>query len=156
MSECAICLDPIVTEEKPMLPCTHVFHGRCLVRWLALTPECPTCRAHVTRTPVELILQRTKDDLLFDAFRELRRTPSACLTSLFPKGSIYEAALTRALAVFSAVDDEDRRENLAMMLFYLHIGGDTRASPAAKEPSGKTAMAIARGLVRWSTTGCLK
>ncbi|CAM9740701.1 unnamed protein product [Phaeothamnion confervicola] len=45
--ECAICynaVDPSL-EDYMITPCDHVFHEACLVRWMQIKMECPTCRA---------------------------------------------------------------------------------------------------------------
>ncbi|KAL6619165.1 hypothetical protein ACP70R_034304 [Stipagrostis hirtigluma subsp. patula] len=45
-SECAICLAEFARGEPVrVLPrCGHGFHARCIDRWLAARPTCPTCR----------------------------------------------------------------------------------------------------------------
>ncbi|CAN6337478.1 unnamed protein product [Urochloa humidicola] len=45
-SECAICLAAFARGEAVrVLPrCSHGFHARCIDRWLAARPTCPTCR----------------------------------------------------------------------------------------------------------------
>jgi E3 ubiquitin-protein ligase ATL10/75/76/77/78 len=45
-SECAICLAEFARGEAVrVLPrCNHGFHARCIDRWLAARPTCPTCR----------------------------------------------------------------------------------------------------------------
>ncbi|XP_006654465.2 RING-H2 finger protein ATL72-like [Oryza brachyantha] len=45
-SECAICLTEFARgEQLRVLPrCNHGFHPRCIDRWLAARPTCPTCR----------------------------------------------------------------------------------------------------------------
>ena len=43
--ECAICMAPAGKARR--LLCGHVFHKKCLVRWLGRSPTCPTCRASV-------------------------------------------------------------------------------------------------------------
>lgn len=47
---CVLCMECILDNDVSMaLPCGHVFHGTedCLLRWLALVPQCPLCRARV-------------------------------------------------------------------------------------------------------------
>merc|ERR1711871_890909 len=50
--ECVICREPM-TEGK-VLDCGHVFHFRCIRKWLAYPqgdfPRCPHCRARITVT----------------------------------------------------------------------------------------------------------
>ncbi|XP_062181674.1 RING-H2 finger protein ATL72-like [Phragmites australis] len=45
-SECAICLAEFARGDRVrVLPrCNHGFHARCIDRWLAARPTCPTCR----------------------------------------------------------------------------------------------------------------
>ena len=45
-AECAICLAEFARgEQVRVLPrCNHGFHARCIDRWLAARPTCPTCR----------------------------------------------------------------------------------------------------------------
>ncbi|KAL9242029.1 hypothetical protein vseg_016074 [Gypsophila vaccaria] len=51
-ARCVICLDEIMTRsEAARLPCSHVFHGECLVNMVAkggTTPACPLCRFELT------------------------------------------------------------------------------------------------------------
>jgi E3 ubiquitin-protein ligase ATL10/75/76/77/78 len=48
-SECAICLAEFARGDRVrVLPrCNHGFHARCIDRWLAARPTCPTCRQPV-------------------------------------------------------------------------------------------------------------
>ncbi|KAG6716477.1 hypothetical protein I3842_04G050900 [Carya illinoinensis] len=42
---CAICKDSIVVKEKVRrLPCSHYYHGDCIVPWLSIRNTCPVCR----------------------------------------------------------------------------------------------------------------
>ncbi|GJN14525.1 hypothetical protein PR202_gb01364 [Eleusine coracana subsp. coracana] len=45
-SQCAICLAEFARGDRVrLLPrCNHGFHARCIDRWLAARPTCPTCR----------------------------------------------------------------------------------------------------------------
>ncbi|GMJ04025.1 hypothetical protein HRI_004071700 [Hibiscus trionum] len=43
--DCAICLDGLTSGCKAKrMPCSHVFHGDCIVHWLGISNFCPTCR----------------------------------------------------------------------------------------------------------------
>lgn len=63
-SECAICLSEFVRgEHVRVLPaCNHGFHVRCIDRWLAARPTCPTCRNSLFGTCVPVAVA-TGDDI---------------------------------------------------------------------------------------------
>ncbi|GAB4845517.1 hypothetical protein Ancab_038922 [Ancistrocladus abbreviatus] len=47
---CAICLEELTGkeekgEEVQRLPCFHVFHGGCILKWLKRSDRCPLCRS---------------------------------------------------------------------------------------------------------------
>ena len=45
---CSICLNEIVTDYM-RLPCGHVYHTSCIMRWKKIKQQCPYCRlAHHT------------------------------------------------------------------------------------------------------------
>jgi hypothetical protein len=48
-AQCSICLGPVREGEKVRrLPaCGHLFHARCVDKWLRAHPTCPLCRAAV-------------------------------------------------------------------------------------------------------------
>lgn len=42
---CAICRDEVIAEEKVRkLPCSHCYHGDCILPWLNIRNTCPVCR----------------------------------------------------------------------------------------------------------------
>ncbi|XP_058752406.1 E3 ubiquitin-protein ligase CIP8-like [Vicia villosa] len=42
---CAICKDEVMAEEKVRkLPCSHCYHGDCILPWLNIRNTCPVCR----------------------------------------------------------------------------------------------------------------
>ena len=46
--ECVICFSPVDTANKQecmLTPCSHLYHTRCLERWMAVKLECPCCRS---------------------------------------------------------------------------------------------------------------
>jgi len=46
--DCPICLSPIVRKDMCTTPCSHVYHTRCLNRWLRRgSTTCPTCRGTI-------------------------------------------------------------------------------------------------------------
>ena len=43
--QCCICLEPLIKGKKErMLPCTHLFHRKCISKWLKIKRECPICK----------------------------------------------------------------------------------------------------------------
>ncbi|KAJ8772182.1 hypothetical protein K2173_027359 [Erythroxylum novogranatense] len=42
---CAVCKDEInIGERAKQLPCTHRYHGECILPWLGIRNTCPVCR----------------------------------------------------------------------------------------------------------------
>ncbi|KAK4271878.1 hypothetical protein QN277_020506 [Acacia crassicarpa] len=42
---CAVCKDEIIWKEKVRrLPCSHFYHGDCIMPWLSIRNTCPVCR----------------------------------------------------------------------------------------------------------------
>ena len=42
---CMICLEELSGgSEATVMPCSHVFHGSCIIRWLKQSHVCPICR----------------------------------------------------------------------------------------------------------------
>jgi hypothetical protein len=47
-AKCVICVDDMAAGEKvSVLPCSHFFHGDCVLPWLKLHNTCPVCRRSV-------------------------------------------------------------------------------------------------------------
>lgn len=47
---CSICLEDFHTAEKVTeLPCSHVFHRPCIIRWLESSNSCPLCRCQLDK-----------------------------------------------------------------------------------------------------------
>lgn len=62
-SECPICYESIIKKECKKLKCNHLFHKRCIDRWLGEMHKdtCPTCRAVIkTRRPRQ-VAQRNEE-----------------------------------------------------------------------------------------------
>ncbi|KAK9995997.1 hypothetical protein SO802_020683 [Lithocarpus litseifolius] len=45
IQECSICLEEFQTGfEVTRMPCSHVYHGKCIAKWLQTSHFCPLCR----------------------------------------------------------------------------------------------------------------
>ena len=45
VGECIICLEEFETgSELIRMPCSHVYHGHCILKWLQTNHTCPLCR----------------------------------------------------------------------------------------------------------------
>jgi len=45
--DCVICMNPVkfrAVHDRMVTPCNHFFHTKCLMRWMDIKQECPTCR----------------------------------------------------------------------------------------------------------------
>ncbi|RVW15461.1 E3 ubiquitin-protein ligase SIRP1 [Vitis vinifera] len=43
--DCSICLESLpIGLQVVRMPCSHVFHGDCIVKWLERSCHCPVCR----------------------------------------------------------------------------------------------------------------
>ncbi|KAK3198872.1 hypothetical protein Dsin_022287 [Dipteronia sinensis] len=48
---CAICQEEfLVGIEVTSLPCSHIYHGDCIVKWLRTSHCCPMCRFEMPST----------------------------------------------------------------------------------------------------------
>ncbi|OMO68891.1 Zinc finger, RING-type [Corchorus olitorius] len=48
--ECSICMEEFCNGEViALMPCEHVYHHSCIVRWLEMSHYCPLCRYQMPR-----------------------------------------------------------------------------------------------------------
>lgn len=58
---CAICKDEMnVGEKAKQLPCTHRYHGDCIVPWLRIRNTCPVCRHELPTDDAEYERRRNQ------------------------------------------------------------------------------------------------
>ncbi|XP_059654590.1 probable E3 ubiquitin-protein ligase RHY1A [Cornus florida] len=42
---CTICLEEFSDEQSIIrMPCSHIYHGECITKWLKMNHSCPLCR----------------------------------------------------------------------------------------------------------------
>ncbi len=52
---CIICLEDFKNREEIVtLPCTHIFHTKCIKDWLIEEKSCPICKFEITRESLGL------------------------------------------------------------------------------------------------------
>ncbi|KAK4883711.1 hypothetical protein RN001_007030 [Aquatica leii] len=44
---CSICFDKFKTSRTQRLSCEHMYHAKCISRWLSTNPSCPLCRTAI-------------------------------------------------------------------------------------------------------------
>lgn len=63
-TECAICKEEMGEgREACELPCRHLFHWACVLRWLEKRNTCPCCRHRLPTDDVRREIERLLDDL---------------------------------------------------------------------------------------------
>lgn len=48
METCSICLEEIKNDRYELLKCPHVYHKKCIIKWLEKSHTCPECRKVIT------------------------------------------------------------------------------------------------------------
>lgn len=52
-TKCLICLDEFQdSDELKTLPCLHIYHHKCVDRWLCTDNSCPVCKTPIGQVPV--------------------------------------------------------------------------------------------------------
>ncbi|KAH7528912.1 hypothetical protein FEM48_Zijuj05G0128100 [Ziziphus jujuba var. spinosa] len=58
---CAVCKDDIsIGEQAKQLPCSHRYHGDCIVPWLGIRNTCPVCRYELPTDDANYERRRTQ------------------------------------------------------------------------------------------------
>jgi hypothetical protein len=49
-SDCIVCLNSFQSGDLvTTLPCSHVYHSKCIKDWLKTNPTCPVCKYEITK-----------------------------------------------------------------------------------------------------------
>jgi len=79
---CSICLDDINPSEQIKTKCNHMYHKKCLARWLVDKSSCPICRTNLKRDTLtdewiqmrrEEAIQRVTQSIILQRVRSERR-----------------------------------------------------------------------------------
>jgi len=47
-NNCSVCLEAFqLGEDAREMPCSHIFHGNCIFKWLTINVTCPLCRYRI-------------------------------------------------------------------------------------------------------------
>lgn len=64
--DCLICSEDVIrTGYAVSVKCGHIFHGKCLLQWMATKNSCPVCRIDVVHdeiTPLYLANEMGRDE----------------------------------------------------------------------------------------------
>ena len=55
--ECVICTDPIHNEYVPRFVCNHMFHSKCIQKWMKINKYCPICRKDLSIVHLRLFYE---------------------------------------------------------------------------------------------------
>lgn len=62
--ECAICKEEMERgRDVCELPCKHLFHWMCILRWFKKTNTCPCCRHHLPTDDLRREIERLLEEL---------------------------------------------------------------------------------------------
>jgi len=109
-AQCPICTESLdgANEDVSAVQCGHVFHGRCLTRWLTESSTCPHCRVKVTAKGIinKLFFSRPDnlDTSLADSEGGIRKAATEIrrLNDELSNARISLSEKARELAKFSA------------------------------------------------------
>lgn len=60
---CSICLDHLSSEtENRILPCGHVFHHKCIYKWIEKHKKCCSCSQSTDLNQIERVYLNFSDD----------------------------------------------------------------------------------------------
>ena len=132
-AECTICIEELHKgDEVTVLPCSHWFHGECVVLWLIEHNTCPICRA-----PIE---ERNGQGSNQQASQQ--QTPqSVARASFSPLGSIF--AQPRPRDRFTRTPEEQERLNSIRNAAFrneLYRSAEAGGAPASNAPFRRNSL----------------
>lgn len=63
-SNCSICFENFSHAPLEQLPCFHLFHAKCLIRWLETNRRCPICRSELSEKQFQVYKKRNTPYLI--------------------------------------------------------------------------------------------
>ncbi|RHY35387.1 hypothetical protein DYB32_000142 [Aphanomyces invadans] len=93
LHECSVCLTG--NAHTQIVPCGHIFHSRCFLRWYRSNRTCPLCRSSVDRVQlVTQVLEPVDALMAYDSDDDMDATP----TSSDPSSLMEDTELLSFLA----------------------------------------------------------
>ncbi|GFT51876.1 e3 ubiquitin-protein ligase RNF126, partial [Trichonephila clavipes] len=70
--QCAVCLEKFNLQEKAkQLPCSHLYHEKCIIPWLERQATCPNCRSQVQYRNRSITGLNSRNSNTVDSLEEL-------------------------------------------------------------------------------------
>lgn len=114
--------------------CGHVFHKKCLTRWLSTSPTCPQCRSHCYRTRIHQLYLNFAERTDFDD-ENLPNAPFEWVPMDLELGAPPDAHLPPDGAIQCGTDDDGQPTYVARVYI------DDELLPASYVPQKKAAIA---------------
>lgn len=107
--ECSICLEPVTGKDGETTKCGHLFHKKCLAKWLKEANTCPLCRKVIREDQPQ---GQNKMQIVQDFFEGRRR-----MRSLLQQGNQLERMQrddkdlpNETIALIAAMEDNNPAE----------------------------------------------
>lgn len=79
LQECCICLSPYEHgAELHALPCNHLFHATCIVKWLKMNATCPLCKFNILKGNEQIWENRWRQGIQL-GWKDGARTFNGCM-----------------------------------------------------------------------------
>jgi len=147
MSNCTICLDPLLVDLQCATKCGHVFHSQCIHQWLSQKKQCPNCNVKTTKSklcklfispPARGQYESLEDELnaLQSAHEEQGRRLQSALTELKQQQMRTQSYIQKNIEIDEECDElraritarDQENERLQQQMESLRKANKTRAA----------------------------